>query len=195
MLTYNNQLKRLVLPEYGRNIQNMVDYCATIEDRDERNLCAQTIIASMMTLFPPTGEPEEYRRKLWDHLWIMSDYKLEVDYPFEHVSPEIFESKPESVRAERPGTMPYRHYGVYIPQLIEQALAMEEGEEREALVEMIANQMKKTLLASSLDSVEDARVFSDLRHMSHGAINLDTETVQLCDFRQVPVAGKKKKKR
>ncbi len=196
MLTYSNHLKRLVLPEYGRNIQNMVDYCVTIEDREERTRCAHSIIAAMHTLFPPTGDCDEYRRKLWDHLWIMSDFRLDVDYPFEHVDPQVFDDTPDPVKAERPGTMPYRHYGSLIPGLIARAAGMEEGEEREALVLMIADQMKKTLLASSNDGVEDARVFSDLRHISHGAISLDPATVHLHEFRQAPLpSGKKKKKR
>ncbi|MCM1067247.1 MAG: DUF4290 domain-containing protein [Muribaculaceae bacterium] len=196
MLTYSNHLRRLVLPEYGRNIQNMVDHCVTIADREERNRCAHTIIAAMSTLVPASGDAAEYRRKLWDHLWIMSDFKLDVDFPFEHVDPEVFGDAPAPVRPERPGSMPYRHYGRLIPELVEKAVEMDEGEEREALVLMIANQMKKTLIASTNDSVEDARIFSDLRHLSHGAIALDPAVVHLHEFKQAPTpSGKKKKKR
>lgn len=196
MLTYTNHLKRLVLPEYGRNIQNMVDHCVTIEDREERNRCAHTIIAAMLTLFPVTGDAEEYRRKLWDHLLIMSDFKLDVDFPFEHVNPAVFDARPEPVPCERPGFMPYRHYGNHIPRLIDAAASMPDGEERDALVYMVANQMKKTLTVDTNDTVEDARVFADLRHMSHGAINIHPETMELEDYKAIPAqTGKKKKKK
>lgn len=196
MLTYSNQLKRLVLPEYGRNIQNMVDHCLTVENRDERTRCAYAVVDAMHTLFPSTGDPEEHRRKLWDHVWIMSDYRLDVDYPYEHVDPEVFSDRPDAVEPMRPGSMPFRHYGRLIPQLIDAAASMEEGEERDALILMIGNQMKKTLLASTIDNADDQRVFADMRHMSHGAITVDPSVVKLNDFRQAPTpSGKKKKKR
>ncbi|MCH5220872.1 MAG: DUF4290 domain-containing protein [Muribaculaceae bacterium] len=196
MLTYTNHLRRLILPEYGRNIQNMVDYCVTIEDREERNNCAHTIVNAMLTLFPVTGDAEEYRRKLWDHLLIMSEFKLDIDWPYEHVDPTVFDAIPDPVPQERPGAMQYRHYGVHIPRLVEAAAAMEEGEEREALIFMIANQMKKTLLTTTADSVEDARIFSDLRMMSHGAIRVSPDAMELQDYKPAPAqTGKKKKKR
>lgn len=196
MLTYNNKMRPLILPEYGRNIQNMVDHCVTIEDREQRNICARNIVSTMMTLFPTNGDAEEYRRKLWDHLLIMSEFRLDVDFPFEHVDPTVFDSRPDPVPCERPGSMPYRHYGEHIPRLIDTAVTMEPGEERDALVYMIANQMKKTLTAETFESVEDARVFSDLRHMSHGAINLFDSGTELEDYKATPApTGKKKKKR
>ena len=96
MLTYTNHLKKLELPEYGRNIQNMVDHCLTIEDRAERTACANAIIKAMVALFPNnTADREEYRRKLWDQLFIMSDFRLDVDVPFEPVRPETFSGKPD----------------------------------------------------------------------------------------------------
>ena len=196
MLTYNNRLKKLVLPEYGRNIQNMVDYCVTIEDRDERNLCAATIVDSMHTLFPATGDAEEYRRKLWDHLAIMSDFNLDVDYPCEVVDRRIFDDGPDAVPAERPGSFPYRHYGRLIPRLIETAVSMPDGEERDALITLVANQMKKTLLASNPEGVDDQRILNDVRAISHGAIKADPERICLQEFRHAPTpSGRKKKKK
>ncbi len=196
MLTYNNRLKKLVLPEYGRNIQNMVDYCTTIEDREERNICATTIIDAMMTLFPASGDIEEYRRKLWDHLAIMSDFTLDVDYPYEIVDRLVFGDMPEPVPAERPGSFPYRHYGRLIPRLIETAVSMEDGDERNALITLVANQMKKTLMAANPEGVDDRRVLNDLRAMSHGAIDADPERIYLHEFKQAPTpSGRKKKKK
>lgn len=196
MLTYTNRLKKLVLPEYGRNIQNMVDYCCTIENRDERNQCASAIIEAMQILFPATGDVDEYTHKLWDHLAIMSDFTLDVDYPCEVVDKKVFDNGPEAVPAERPGSFAYRHYGRLIPRMIEIAIGMEEGEERDALVTLIANQMKKTLLASNPGGVEDHRILSDLRGMSHGAIMADADRINLADFKYAPTpSGRKKKKK
>lgn len=196
MLTYNNHLKQLVLPEYGRNIQNMVDHCLTIEDRQERTACAYAIVNAMLTLFPVQGDAAEYRRKLWDHFYIMSDFKLDVDSPYDAPEPHAFDDGPDPVPGERPGTMPYRHYGHFIPRLIAAACDMEPGEERDALILMIASQMKKTLLTTHSEGVEDARVFSDLRTMSHGAINLTAADLKLNEYITPPTpSGKKKKKR
>ena len=197
MLTYNNHLKPLVLPEYGRNIQNMVDYCLTIEDREERTRCANTIVTAMYTLFPPAQgtDPAEYRRKLWDQVAMMSDFRLDVDVPFELVRPDVFGTLPDPVATAYPRDFRFRHYGLYVQQLIETAAAMEESEARDALVYLIANHMKKLQLAVNKDGVEDEKIFKDLRMMSHGAINPDPATVRLHDFKIAPTpAGKKKKK-
>lgn len=196
MLTYTNRLKKLILPEYGRNIQNMVDYCIGIEDRAERNFCAATIVDSMEILFPATGDREEYRRKLWDHLAIMSDFQLDVDYPVEPVDRRVFDNGPEAIEPMRPGTMPMRHYGRIIPAMVDVACSMPEGDERDALITLVANQMKKTMMADSPDSVNDMRILKDLRAMSHGAIEADPERIRLVDFKTAPTpSGKKKKKK
>ena len=196
MLTYNTQRKRLVLPEYGRNIQRMVDHCMSIEDRDERTRCAHTIVRSMGNLFPELRAEENYH-KLWDHLAIMSDFKLDIDYPCEIVKPDELNSKPEVVDYSQ-SRVRFRHYGKIIEQLIDSAAAMEEGPEREQLVMLIANQMKKQMLAVNPDGVEDQKIFNDLALYSHGAIRLDPRVHHLHEFMEVPVAqngGKKKKKK
>lgn len=197
MLTYNNQLKQLALPEYGRNIQNMVDYCLTIEDRDERTACASEIVETMVTLFPPQGgDLDAYRQKLWDHVVIMSNFQLDVDFPYERTDPTIYAEKPEPVPPSRPGAKPFRHYGSLIPRLIETASQMEEGDERDALVNLIANQMKKTLMEAKLESASDHRILSDLRQMSHGALGEDPEKIRILDFKQAPTpSGRKKRKK
>ena len=196
MLTYNNRLKQLILPEYGRNIQNMVDHCATIENRDERNLCAATIVDSMRILFPPTGDPEEYERKLWDHVIIMSNFTLDIDMPYEGVTPETFDQGPEPVPLMRTERLSYRHYGQLIPRLIDTACSMEDSEARTALITLIANQMKKTLLAANPEGVDDSRIYKDLRNLSHGAINVDAGQIRIHEYKQAPTpSGKKKKKK
>ena len=96
-LQYNTQKEKLILPEYGRNIQQMVDYCVTIPDREERTRCAYTIIQIMGNLFPQIRDSDDYKHKLWDHLAIMSDFKLDIDFPYEVVKKENLESKPQKV--------------------------------------------------------------------------------------------------
>lgn len=196
MLNYNTQLKRLKLPEYGRTIQSMVDHCLAIADRDERTQCAYAIVKSMSKINPSAERNEESERKLWDHLAIMSDFQLDIDYPFEVVKPENLDSKPEPVLYTS-NPIRYRHYGKNIVDMIAVASDMPQGEERDELVLLIANHMKKTMLAVNRDGVEDEKVFRDLTELSHGSIRLSSETVKLHEFQAAPEpkTGKKKKKK
>lgn len=195
MLTYNTQLKKLVLPEYGRNIQSMVDHCLAIDDRDERTRCAYQIVMSMGNLFPELRDPESNDHKLWDHLMIMSDFKLDVDFPCDIVKAESLEAKPEPL--SRLGHLNMRrHYGRVLPEMIKKAAEMEDGEEKTALITYIANQMKKLMLQVNRDGVEDEKVFKDLLELSDGKIVVDSATMQLVDYHEVPQpTGKKKKKK
>ncbi len=196
MLTYNTQQKRLVLPEYGRNIQRMVDHCLTIEDRDERTRCAYSIIKSMGNLFPQLRENEESRRKLWDHLAIMADFKLDIDYPCAVISEAELQTQPDHLGYDT-SSIRLRHYGHYVEQMIEKASAMDPSEERDALVLLLANHMKKLQLSVNADGVDDAKIFKDLADFSHGAIRLNPEEVHLHEFVEItpPGNGKKKKKK
>lgn len=194
MLTYNTQLKPLVLPEYGRNIQRMVDHCLTIADRDERSHCARSIIRSMGNLFPELRDPETNNRKLWDHLVIMSGFKLDVDFPCEVITAEALSTKPEPLALDN-SAVRYRHYGRMLPAMIDKAAAMEPGEERDALVLYLADHMKKLMLQVNKDGVEDEKIFKDLYEMSDGRIALYPENVKLHNFQEAPVQGKKKKKK
>lgn len=195
MLRYNTQMKPLVLPEYGRNIQSMIDYCQTIEDRDERTRCAYKIIASMANLFPELKSGGEYSHKLWDHLAIMSDFKLDIDYPCEIIRPDYLKSTPAPLHYSN-GELRRRQYGRTIEAMIAKASEMEEGDERNELIVLIANQMKKLLMSANKDGVEDARIFRDMAEMSHGAIRIDPSQIKLRDY-IIPVqpTGKKKKKK
>ena len=198
MLTYNSQLKKLALPEYGRNIQQMVDYCCTIADREERNKCAYSIINTMSNLFPQLNEETDYKHKLWDHLAIMSDFKLDIDYPYEIVKPESLESKPIPVKYKLEG-IKMRHYGKIVGQMIERACDYPDGEEKDALVMLIANHMKKLIYQINNEDVEDAKIFKDLEFFSNGRIKIDPATHSLHEFKvaptqQAPTSKKKKKK-
>lgn len=195
MLEYNTQLKKLVLPEYGRNIQKMVDYCQTIEDREERTRCAYAIITAMSNLMQ-LQKNSGALNKLWDHLAIMSNFNLDIDYPTEIILQESLNSQPEAINYQN-RDFSFRHYGKYLEQMIYSATQYPEGEERDALILLIANHMKKTMLAVNPDGVEDERIFRDLADMSHGAIRLNSETTKLHQFQEAPtaVATKKKKKK
>ncbi|MBD5324522.1 MAG: DUF4290 domain-containing protein [Bacteroides sp.] len=195
MLSYNTQQKRLILPEYGRNIQMMVDHCLTIADRDERTRCAYTIVASMANLFPELRDNPDNRNKLWDHLAIMSNFKLDIDYPCEVIQEENLTTPPAKVPYSVQ-TIRQRHYGKSLENLVETAVRMEDGDEKAELIRLIANHMKKLMLAVNKDGVDDAKVFKDLADMSHGMILVDPSQMRLHEFKAAPApTGKKKRKK
>lgn len=170
-MEYNTQQRKLPLPEYGRSVQNMVDHALTIEDRAERQRCANTIVNIMGGMFPQLRDMEDYRHKLWDHLAIMSDFKLDIDYPVEVVKKESLEVKPEQIPYS-PNKINYRHYGRLIQDLIKIAVAYPEGEEKDVLVRYIANHMKKDYINWNKDGVEDQKILDDLCELSGGKIKL-----------------------
>ncbi|MBR5102768.1 MAG: DUF4290 domain-containing protein [Muribaculaceae bacterium] len=196
-MEYNSQQKKLVLPEYGRNVQQMVDYCCTIEDREERTRCAYTIISIMGNLFPELRDEAEYKHKLWDHLAIMSDFKLDIDYPYEVLKEESLETQPQPLTYKLED-IKFRHYGKLIERMIERACEYPEGEEREALALLIANHMKKLIFQINKEDVDDEKIFKDLEMYSNGRIKLSTDTHSLHVFREAPnqqQQSKKKKKK
>ena len=194
MLIYNSLLKKLILPEYGRNVQQMVNHCMTIEDREERNKCAHTIVAIMDNMLPEQREEANHVQKLWDHLAIMSEFKLDVDYPVEIVEPSHLTTKPERIEYHLE-PIKYRHYGKIIERMIERAAQYPEGEERDALVMLLANHMKKSIYQINNEVVEDSKIFNDLAHYSHGVIRLNADTHALHEFQVVQTSGNGKKKK
>ena len=184
MFEYNTSRKKLIFPEYGRNIQEMVDHIQTIVDRDERNRAAKSIIDIMGTIQPHLRDVNDFKHKLWDHLAIMSDFKLDIDYPYELPTLETLNEKPHSV--------PYptlsvanRHYGSIILAMIRVACDMEEGEMRNHLVELIAINMKKSYLSWNRDGVEDEIIIKDLERLSNGALKV-TEIARYTESRIHP---------
>lgn len=197
MLSYNTQLKKLILPEYGRNIQQMVDHCLTIEDREERTQCAYSIIATMGNLFPQLRDEDDFKHKLWDHLAIMSDFQLDIDYPCDVIEKGNLETLPDRIEYQL-SPIKYKHYGKGIELMIAKASVMDDGEERDALISLIANHMKKLMLAINKDGVDDGKILKDLAEYSHGAIRLNSETYHLHEFKEAPKpqqSSKKKKKK
>jgi len=183
-MEYNTTKKRLILPEYGRNIQKMVDHCMTIANRDERNQCANAIISIMGNLFPHLRDVSDFKHILWDHLAIMADFKLDVDYPCELIEPEnLYKSPPRLTYSNSKIT--YRHYGKIVEQTIQKANEMEEGPEKDALVRMIANYMKRLYMTWNKDSVDDRKIFKDLEELSGGKIVLDENSYKLIEIKDI----------
>ena len=166
------------LPEYGRSVQNMVDHALTIEDREERQRCANTIINIMGSMFPHLRDVPDFKHKLWDHLAIMSDFKLDIDYPFEIVKKEDLVMRPERLPYST-GAIRYRHYGRFLGELVKKAVEIEDEAERKALIRLLAIQMKKSLSNWNKDGMEDQKIVDDLREYSQGAIDLQVEDLQL----------------
>ena len=171
-LDYNTQREKLVLPEYGREIQSMVDHAVGIKDRAERQHCAESIIAIMDHMFPDGADAEEHHRKLWDHLAIMSGFKLDIDYPYAVKQAEDIAKRPDPM--DYPKTrIPVRHYGSMMFELFDRLKNMEPGKERDELVKLTANQMRRDLAQWSHGSCDEEKVAADLARFTDGKIQLD----------------------
>ena len=175
MMEYNTKQKRLPLPEYGRSVQKMVDHALTIENREERQRCAETIVRIMKSMFPDLPDQE---RKLWDHLAIMSDFHLDIDYPCEVIKPEEFHVAPERI-PYRNSEIRNRHYGRIVEEMIAHAMTLEEGEERDCFIELLLTQMKKNYIAWNKDGVEDRKIIEDLKFYTGGAIDVTGKEIRI----------------
>ncbi|MCC8153929.1 MAG: DUF4290 domain-containing protein [Tannerellaceae bacterium] len=183
-MKYNTELKKMGLPEYGRNIQNMADYCITIQDREERKRCANTIINIMGNLFPHLRDVNDFKHILWDHLAIMADFKLDIDYPYEIIKKENLYARPPRLPYST-NRIQYRHYGKTLELILKKATELEEGEEKNQLIKLVANQMKKSFLTWNKESVDDRKIFKDLDELSRGAIVLNEEEYKLTESRDI----------
>lgn len=191
-MDYNSQRKKLALPEYGRNIQTMVDFLFTIDDKEKRNRHAQTVIDVMGNLYPYLRDVAEFKHKLWDHLAIMSNFELDIDYPYDPPSPDILTEKPNRVPYNQ-HRIRYKHYGRTMELLIESTENLE-GEERGIMIGLLANHMKKSYLAWNKDAVEDKKIFKDLAELSKGRINIGSE-LKLTETKQILSTSRPKKKK
>jgi len=188
-MDYNSNRKKLPLPEYGRNLQKMVDYIGTIKDRDERNRAARTVIDIMGNLYPYLRDINDFKHKLWDHLAIMSDFKIDIDYPYSPPKRETFNTPPQKVEYET-GKAKYRHYGKAMDKMIEKAAEYKEGEEKEILIKLLANHMKKCYLIWNRSSVDDDKIYSDLEILSNGKIK--RKDLGLIETRDILFRNRKK---
>jgi hypothetical protein len=179
-IEYNSEREKLIIPEYGRHIQKMVDFAISRETREERNKVANSIIAVMGNLNPHLRDVPDFQHKLWDQLFIISDFKLEVDSPYPIPKKEELQERPESLNY--PQNFPkYRFYGNNIKRMIDVANSWEEGDKKEALVFTIANHMKKCFLNWNKDTVEDDVIFNHLFELSEGKLNLKDSEEKLLD--------------
>lgn len=182
-LEYNTERPPLHIPEYGRHFQKMVDHAVAIENREERNKVAKSIISVMGNLQPHLRDVPDFQHKLWDQLFIMSDFKLDVDSPFPITSKEVLQQRPEPL--EYPQNFPkYRFYGNNIKRMIDVAIKWDKGDMRDGLEYAIANHMKKCYLNWNKDSVEDIVIFDHLKELSDGQIDLAPDGESLTDSGQ-----------
>ncbi|UMB54706.1 DUF4290 domain-containing protein [Lutibacter sp. A64] len=183
-LEYNGERPHLIIPEYGRHIQKLVDNCVALEDVDERNKMAKAIVDVMGNLQPHLRDVPDFKHKLWDQLFIMSDFKLEVDSPYDKPLKEELQAKPEPLAYPKAASK-YRFYGNNIQIMIDVALTWEEDEVREALYFAIANHMKKCYLNWNKDTVEDKVIFKHLKELSHDKIDLTESDEKLSEVKDL----------
>ncbi len=193
-LDYNTQRERLILPEYGREVQKMVDYAVALESKEERQRCAETIIGIMERMFPQAQDGADYEQKLWDHLAIMSNFKLDIEYPVDINEAKNIMKKPQPMGYPKQ-TNPVKHYGSMVFELFEKLKGMEPGPERDELTRLTANQMKRNLLLWSHGSSDDEKIASDLARFTDGKIQLDLDNFKFNIGNMKEPGEKRRKKR
>ena len=198
LVDYNTDREALVLPEYGRSVQNMVEYCVGIADRAERQRCANTIIQVMSTMKVHNNDETEFKKKLWNHLAAMSDYKLDIDYPYEIERMSDRSAERETIEyPQKP--IAKRHYGSLLESLTKKIGEIEDKEERDALIRQVANHMKRSLGRWNKDAMTEDKVLDDLRRMTDGAVSLKPGDVRLISdneiLNEVQQSGKQSKKK
>ena len=196
-LDYNTQRQPLLLPEYGREIQKMVDHAVSLTSKEERQRCAATIVKLMETKVPQIRENANYQQTLWDHLYLMSGKQLDIDWPYDVSEAERILAKP--VPMPRPTTtIGLRHYGRLVEELWQRLKTMPPGKERDELTRQTANQMKRDLVLWGHGSIDDEKVADDLARHTDGVIQLDLSSFSFEHFvptDEMPAkrSGKKKK--
>ncbi|HEX8562621.1 MAG TPA: DUF4290 domain-containing protein [Flavobacterium sp.] len=177
-LEYNAERTHLIIPEYGRHLQKLIDQATEISDRDERNKAAKYIIQVMGSLNPHLRDVPDFQHKLWDQLFIMSDFRIDVDSPYPVPSREVLQLKPDVL--QYPQNFPkYRFYGNNIKYMIDVANKWEDGDLKNALIKVIANHMKKSYLSWNKDTVKDDVIFEHLYELSDGKINMTQSSEEL----------------
>ncbi|MEN8138961.1 MAG: DUF4290 domain-containing protein [Bacteroidota bacterium] len=177
-MEYNTDRSKLIIPEYGRNVQKMVNYCLSLEDRDSRNDTAKAIIEVMGNLNPHLRDVPDFKHKLWDQLFIMADFNLDVDSPYEIPERETFTKAPDILSYPKKSNR-YRFYGINLRLMIEEASQREDNEEKEALIMVLANHMKKSYLNWNRDVVDDETVLKHLYELSGEKIDLRNKNITL----------------
>lgn len=196
MIPYNTGMEPLLLAEYGRNIQNLVDFCVSIPDREERTRCAYAIADIMKILFPSLKKDPNDIKKIWDHINIMSRFELDIDFPVPVIQAEETNPTPDPIPYSNSRDIIFRYYGKHIQNMVRTVAEMEDSDERKNLIGVIANHMKKLMLAHNKEGVSDAKVLRDLCFISDGKIDLLPGDIFLYDFQEVqPMKQKQGKKK
>ena len=182
-MEYNTERPKMIIPEYGRNVQSMIDYCCELKDREERNLCAKAIIQVMGQLNPHLRDVADFTHKLWDHLFIISEFRLDVDSPYPRPKPETFKEKPARLTYPA-GKIKFKHYGKTIEAIIKKAKALKDGPEKDELTRLIANHLKKSYINWNKDSITDDVIFKNLTDLSDGELKID-ESVPLSSHQEL----------
>lgn len=195
-LDYNTKREKLVLPEYGREIQKMVDYCMTISDRDERLRCAYSIVDTMERMNPQVRQNDNYKQRLWDQLALISDFKLDIDWPVDVSGARVIHQKPQPMKYPM-SRIPVRHYGKMVFELLDKLKTMQPGDERDALIELTANQMKRDLIQWGHGLCDDEKVADDLARFTDGKVQLDLNNFKFekMEGREFTVNNNNNKKR
>lgn len=175
-MDYNTSRNKLLIPEYGRNVQKMVEYAKSIEDRDKRTESAKYIVKVMANLNSQAGTYGDYNQKIWDHLYIISDFDLDVDSPYPMPEEDKIAAKPKPM-AYADDNLKFRTYGRNLQGIIDKACEFEEGEEKQALIKLIAYNLKKTYLTWNRTSVDDDHIKDDLVRMSGGKLSVPDDFV------------------
>lgn len=183
-MDYNTSRKDLVLPEYGRNIQKMVNHVKTVEDREERNRLAKAIIQIMGNMNPHLRDVADFNHKLWDHLAIISNFELDVDSPYPKPDREVIYQKPEHLPYKQTKDINFKHYGRVLENMIKKAVSYPAGEEKDYLIEVIMNQMKKSFLTWNRESVSDDMIMDDLLFLSNNQLEIP-ENIKLKEVREL----------
>ncbi len=183
-LEYNSERTLMIIPEYGRHIQKLVNHCVALKTKEERNTMAKAIVDVMGNLQPHLRDVPDFKHKLWDQLFIMSKFNLDVDSPYPKPSQEELQEKPEPLAYPKSASR-YRYYGNNIQTMIDVALSWDEGDMKEALVFTIANHMKKCYLNWNKDTVDDAVIFKHLYDLSDGKIDLRSSEEALIESKNL----------
>jgi len=190
-MEYNTTRDKLNISQYGRNIQKLIKYAMTIEDREKRTNFAKMIVQIMGQINPGARDSGDFRHKLWDHLFVISDFKLDVDSPYPMPSPDTFTAKPEQLHYSE-NNIKYKMYGSNVTKIIDAAIKYEDGPEKDALVHAIANHLKKSYLNWNRESVDDTLIFEHLKVLSGGKLKLN-EDFSLSTTSDILARNKKKK--
>lgn len=196
-MKYNTQRDKLLMPEYGRGVQDMIIYATSLLEKEERQRCAETIFGIMLNMQPQLRELPDFRHRIWDHIAYISGYQLDIDYPCEitHLGEE----------AEKPTPLKYpmkdirqRQYGYLLEESLRQLAEMPEGEERDAMLSLVASQMKQSLFIWNRDAMDEEKVAMDIERYTNGKVTLDLDNFRFAPVQTLPRqdgSGKKKRKK